>query len=239
MKKSPSSDKQPDSLASLRRQAEEKLRTQLERLQKFSAQDIHELIHELGTHQIELEMQNEELRKARDELESSRNQYAELYDFAPVGYFTIDVHGLIEEANLAGARLLGIERGLMLKRPLISLIPEAAGRKIFSKHRKEVFEKRGSQACEIRLKRKDGAAFYAQLRSVAVENIDGKAGYMLITIIDVTDRRRIEDALQKAYGELDLKVKERTEELIRANEQLSQEIEERKRTEESLRSAYA
>ncbi len=133
------------SLAStpLRRKAEEKLRTQLERLQKLSAQDIQELVHELGTHQIELEMQNEELRKARDELESSRNQYAELYDFAPVGYFTIDAQGLIEGVNLTGAHLLGIERGLLLKRPFISFIAEAADREIFSKHRKEVFQKQG------------------------------------------------------------------------------------------------
>ena len=86
MKKNPSSDgqttNQTDGLASLRRKAEEKLRTQLERLQTLSARDIQELVHELGTHQIELEMQNEELRRTRDELESSRNQYAELYDFA-------------------------------------------------------------------------------------------------------------------------------------------------------------
>ena len=86
MKKYPSSDSQADSLATLRLKAEEKLRTQLERLHKFSSRDIQELVYELGTHQIELEMQNEELRTARNELESSRNQYAELYDFAPVGY---------------------------------------------------------------------------------------------------------------------------------------------------------
>ena len=160
MKKSLSSDRQTDNLASLRQKAEEKLRTQLERLQKLSARDIQELVHELGTHQIELEMQNEELRKTRDELESSRNQYAELYDFAPVGYFTIDAHGLIEGVNLTGAHLLGIERGLLLKRPFTGFIAEAADRDIFSKHRKEIFQKQGNQTCEIRLKRKDGAVFY-------------------------------------------------------------------------------
>ena len=85
MKKAPSSDKQTESLSSLRRKAEEKLRTQLDRLEKLSAQDIQKLVYELGTHQIELEMQNEELRAVRDELESSRNQYFELYVFAPVG----------------------------------------------------------------------------------------------------------------------------------------------------------
>ncbi len=228
-----------DNLASLRRKAEEKLRTQLERLQKLSARDIQELVHELGTHQIELEMQNEELRKTRDDLEASRNQYAELYDFAPVGYFTLDVHGLIEGVNLTGAHLLGIERGLLLKRAFISFIAEAADREIFSEHRKEVFQKQGSQTCEIRLKRKDGASFYAELRSVAVENIDDKAGYIRTTIIDITDRRRTEDALQKAYSELDLKVKERTSELVSLNAQLSQEITEHRETEGSLRSAYS
>lgn len=73
MKHPLSSDKQTDNLTSLRRKAEEKLRTQLERLQKLSESDSQALIHELGTHQIELEIQNEELRKARDELELSRN----------------------------------------------------------------------------------------------------------------------------------------------------------------------
>ncbi len=239
MKKSLSSNRQTDNLASLRNKAEEKLRTQLERLHKLSARDIQELVHELGTHQIELEMQNEELRKVRDELESSRNQYAELYDFAPVGYFTIDARGLIEGVNLSGAHLLGIERGLLLKRPFSSFIAEAADREIFSKHRKEIFQKQGMQTCEIRFKRKDGAVFYAQLQSVANEILDGKTGYIRTTILEVTERKRAEEVLQKAYGDLDLKVRERTGELTRANEQLSQEIEERKGTEESLRSAYA
>ncbi len=241
MKTSPSSDKQTESFASLRLKAEEKLRAQLERRQKLSAHDIQELVQELGTHQVELEMQNEELRVGRDELESSRNQYAELYDFAPVGYFTIDAHGLIVGINLSGAHLLGIERRLLLKRPFISFIADAAGREIFSKHRKEVFQKQIKQVCEIGFKKKDGATFYAQLQSVAVakENSDGKIGHTRTTIIDVTDRRRAEEALQKAYGELELKVKERNVELLRANEQLSREIEERKVTEGSLRSAYA
>jgi formate hydrogenlyase transcriptional activator len=200
MKKSPSPErqmeKQTDSLASLRRKAEEKLRTQLERLQKLSARDIRELVHELRTHQIELEMQNEELRKSRDELETSRNQYSELYDFAPVGYCTLDVHGLIEEINLTGAHMLGIERGLLLKRPFINFIAEAADREIFSQHRKEVFQKQGNQTCEIRLKRKDSTAFYAQLQSVAAENLDGKAGHIRTTIIDVADHRKADEAIK-------------------------------------------
>ena len=76
-------------------------------------------------------MQNEELRRAREELEISRNQYAELYDFAPVGYFTFDAHGVIREVNLAGAQLLGIERGLLLNRPFSSFIAEGRTGRFF------------------------------------------------------------------------------------------------------------
>jgi len=233
------SNRQTDSLDSLRRKAEEKLRTQQERLKKLSARDVQELVHELGTHQIELEMQNEELRRARGELESSRTRYAQLYDFAPVGYFTIDAHGLIEGVNITGAHLLGIERGLLLKRPLVSLSTEAADRVILSRHYADVLQKKGNQTCEIKLKRKDGTVFYAQLQSVLVDNIDGADGSIHTTIADISDRRRVEDALKKLYAEIDLKVQERTEELVRVNKRLSQEIEERKEAEGSLQSAYA
>ena len=141
-------------------------------------------------------MQNAELRRAQEELELSRNKYVELYDFAPVGYFTFDAHGLIEGVNLTGAHLLGIERGLLLKRPFISFIAEAADRKIFLKHCEEVFQKQGNQTCEIRLKRKYGAAFYAQLQSIAKENIDGKAGDILTTIIDITEHKKAEEKIE-------------------------------------------
>ena len=108
---------------------------------RMTAMETPRLLHELRVHQIELEMQNAELRLAQEALELSRNTYAELYDFAPVGYFTIDAHGLIEAVNLKGAHLLGIERGLLLKRHFISFIEEESDREIFSKHREEVFQK--------------------------------------------------------------------------------------------------
>jgi len=246
MKKSASSDRQTNGLDALRQKAEQKLRTQIERLQKLSSQDIRDLVHELGTHQIELEMQNEELRRAQEELEASRSRYAELYDFAPVGYFTFDKDGLIREVNLTGAQLLGIERGLLLNKPFVGFIAEAGDREIFSKYREEILQKEGKHTCELGLKRKDDTLFYAQLQSIEKEDIDGKASSIRTAIFDINDRKRAEEqrkraeeALQKAHGELELRVEERSEDLITANEQLSQEIEERKRTEDSLGSAYA
>ena len=75
-----------------------------------------EVIHELQVHQIELEMQNEELRKAQLALEESRQRYADLYDFAPVGYFTFTPEALIKEVNLTGATLLGMARQKLINR---------------------------------------------------------------------------------------------------------------------------
>ena len=189
-------DKKRPTAAELRRQAEERLGAKTAELHPPRTEEAaRKLVHELEVHQIELEMQNAELKRAQEELELSRNKYVELYDFAPVGYFTIDAQGRIEGVNLTGAHLLGIERGLLLKRPFISFIAEAADREIFSKHRKEVFQKQGNQTCEIRLKRKDGTAFYAQLLSLAKENIDGKAGDIVTTIIDITERKKTEKKL--------------------------------------------
>jgi PAS domain S-box-containing protein len=74
------------------------------------------LVQELQIHQVELELQNEELKKARDEAEAERERYLDLYDFAPVGYFALDPEGVIRQVNLAGARLLGLERSLLLNR---------------------------------------------------------------------------------------------------------------------------
>ena len=86
---------------------------QTDRLRDLSAKDLKHLIHELGTHQIELEMQNEELRRTQLELQTARDRYAELYNFAPAGHFTLDRKGVIQEANLRASILLGIPRGEM------------------------------------------------------------------------------------------------------------------------------
>jgi PAS domain-containing protein len=113
----------PAALSDLRRLAEEKARlNEAQPPKTLSPEEAGRLIHELQVHQIELEMQNEELRRAQGELEASRARYFDLYDLAPVGYFTLSEQGLILEANLAGAGLLGVGRSTLVKQPLSRFI---------------------------------------------------------------------------------------------------------------------
>ncbi len=155
-------------------------------------------LHELQVHQVELEMQNAELRQAQEELELSRNTYAELYDFAPVGYFTFDARGLIREVNLTGAQLLGIERQQLANKPFISFIADADGREIFSSHLESVLKREGMQRCEIRLTGKDGTVIHGQLQSVTVDTIESKDGYILSSIVDGTVGKQLETEIQDA-----------------------------------------
>jgi PAS domain-containing protein len=103
----------------LRRQAEERLKDNQSGSGRFQDREEGEakaLVHELQVHQIELEMQNEELKRAKLETEDALAKYSDLYDFAPIGLFAIDMQGLIQEVNLAGASLLGIERRNLMNR---------------------------------------------------------------------------------------------------------------------------
>jgi len=228
------------SAAELRRQAEERLRANMAELRTpRTGEETQRLLHELEVHQIELEMQNAELRRAREELELSRDKYAELYDFAPVGYFTFDASGMIREVNLAGAQLLGIERGLLTNKPFSRFIADADGREIFSSHIEKVLQGQGVQRCEVSLKKNDGTLLHGLLQSAAAATIGSQDGWILTSIIDGTIRRKLRDELQMAHDSLEYIVVDRTKELTSANVQLAQEIDERKRAVESLQGAFA
>jgi PAS domain S-box-containing protein len=227
----------PTEATKLRCTAEERLREKFAELHPVQTdEEMLRLVHELEVHQIELEMQNSELHRTQEELESSRNKYAELFDFAPVGYFICDSRGLIREVNLTGAQLLGIERRLLANKPFSSIISDEAGREIFSNHLTLVLQRQSLLRCEIRLTRKDGTVIHVQLRSVAV-TLENKDGCILSSIVDITVSRQLDEKLQKAHDKLESIVHERTKELTMANVQLMQEINERKKTEESLQEA--
>ena len=99
----------------LRNQAEDFLDKNPKAIKRLPVMDAQNLLEELQIHQIELEMQNEELRHTQLELEAARDRFSDLYDFAPVGYFTISEQGIILEANLTGAELVGTERSALIE----------------------------------------------------------------------------------------------------------------------------
>ena len=134
---------------------------------------IHEdIVHELNVHQIELEMQNEALRKSQLDLEESRDRYADLYDFAPVGYFTFKQRGIIAEANLTGASLLGVERKKLLDRGFGRFVAEEDLAR-WDRYLLEVNQSMEKKTCELLLKRGNGVTFYASLESVRVDSGSG------------------------------------------------------------------
>ncbi len=172
----------------LRVKAEEKAARQTGKLREPAAKDAKTLIHELQVHQIELEMQNEELRRAQVELERSRANYCELYDFAPVGYFTISDKGIILEANLTAAALLLAERQDLLGSPLSRFVVEGDADRFYL-HWREVLASGTRQACDIKMVKKNGSEFYAQLvSSPPQDDKEGKFTRLRTAVVDITDR---------------------------------------------------
>ncbi len=153
---------------------------------------------ELETQQIELELQNEELRLVQEELELSRNKYSELYDFAPVGYFTFDPAGQILEVNLAGASMLGVERSLLVNRPFSGFIVDAVGREAFFQHLETARLNQEIQHCGIRLTGKNGDTIHAQFQSVTVATGKSTGVTIFSSIIDGTVAKQLETEIQDA-----------------------------------------
>ncbi len=196
--------------------------------------NIRALVEDLQIHHIELEMQNEELRRSQLELENTRDKFTDLYDHAPVGYFTISHKGMILEANLSGASMLRVERGLLISKPFSKFIARN-DQDVFYFHIREVFKTHRTKSCEIRLNRKSDTPFYARLESIAIRN-KGSVEIQLRTVVtDITAQKGIEEALQKAHDELEKRVEERTKELQDINKGLRKEVASRKKAEKALR----
>ena len=143
------------------------------------------LQHELQVHEIELEMQNRELREARQELEEARDRYADLYDFAPVGYLTFDVKGGIRELNLTAAGMLGVERLNAVGQPFSGWLPSGQSRAFFD-HLRKVAQTNAGLVVELRVKPRRGDELFVRLQSIAEPG--GEACRTAMT--DITEARR-------------------------------------------------
>jgi len=184
----------PEKTGLLRKKAEKMLNSDTALIQNLSDEEVRNLAHELQVHQIELEMQNDELRKSQQALEESRDEYTDLYDFAPVGYVTVGEGKLILEANLRLASMLGRERGFLIKKPLSRFMTRESADKYYLCWR-SALETKKHGTCEVAMVKKDDTTFYAQLECAFVPEEDGNPERCRITISDITERKEMEEAL--------------------------------------------
>jgi two-component system cell cycle sensor histidine kinase/response regulator CckA len=186
----------PNESANLRKRAEEQAKSDaaadgVTTRKSLSPEEARQTLHELRVHQIELELQNEELRRAQLDLEVLRARYFDLYDLAPVGYFTLNEMGFIMEANLMASELLRTTRISLINKPLSGfIIPK--DQDIYYKHRIRLFEKNAPQQCELRLVKKDGSRFWARLDSTVIQSADG-IPVCRVVMSDITGQKRAEE----------------------------------------------
>ena len=155
--------------------------------------DARKLLHELQVHQIELEIQNEELRQARTKTETALQQYTEYYDFAPVGYITLGREGDIRQVNLAGASLLGLERGNLAGRCLGVLVDDKE-RSAFAAFLDRVFAGQSKEICELSMLSRDAAPRFLHIEGLA----DASLQSCRVVVTDITERRLADNELLKA-----------------------------------------
>jgi two-component system sensor kinase FixL len=143
----------------------EMLRASRTDVARMQSEDVQSLIQELEVHQVQLEMQNEELRIAQVELADSRDRYTELYEFAPVGYLTLDPRGVIQEANLTAATILGVERKSLLSRRIQDFIAREF-QDTWYLHQQSAHFRDSKQVCELGFQKADGELFTVRVKSV-------------------------------------------------------------------------
>jgi two-component system, chemotaxis family, sensor kinase Cph1 len=195
----------------LRRQAEKKANSmEIMELECLSPEMQH-MVHELQVHQIELEMQNEELRRTQAELEASRAVYFDLYDLAPVGYFTLSNKGLIQEINLTAAKMLGLTRDVLVMQRISRFILKE-DQDIFYLHLKKFIITSEPQECDLRMQRDDTTMFWTRIEISPIKIPDGSPAFRVV-MIDITARKQTEEALFRSEAHFKL-LAETSEQLI-------------------------
>lgn len=221
----------PDQLRELKRRAREILRGKGPSLELLEGRDARELIQELQIHQIELEMQNEELRRTQVQLQTSAELYRDLYHQAPVAYVNLDHEGGILDVNRAAVDLLGLPRDRLLRMNIYPLI-QPGHHDTFYRHCREVVKTRRNRSCDLLFLRADHSAFPARISTAGVPDATGASLQLRMAITDISDQKAVE-------AELEGRVLERTGELQRANDALKKQIENRLRIEAQLRMEHA
>ena len=195
-----SKEDRPDADGDLRARAEKAAKVS-GHIEILSPEETRRTLHELRVHQIELEMQNEELRRTQAELDAERARYFDLYDLAPVGYCTLSEQGLILEANLTAAKLLGVARRTLAGKPFSRHILKE-DQDLHYLRRKQLLETGEPQVYELRMTKADGTSFWAHLQMVAGQD-GGGAQALRVVLGDISGRMRTEELLDGMRAEVE------------------------------------
>ncbi len=183
----------------LRKRAEELLKKKSSKTSsKLLEVDTLKLINELEVHQIELEMQNEELIKAKEEADVAIQKYTELYDFAPTGYFSLSEEGKIIGLNLKGARVLGKERQRLINNRFSSYVTNDT-KAVFNQFLSKIFKDKDNESCEVTLS-VEGQTM--MINAIITGVFDEKYNQCVLTMIDITGHKKAEIALKDSEEKL-------------------------------------
>ena len=177
----------------LRKKAERMGAEKKREQQDLTPEEKNDALYELHVHQIELEMQNEELRRAQTEIERAKERYFDLYDLAPVGYCTLSEKGIILEANLTFASLIGIARSEVKCKPFSKFICKEYEDSYYL-HKLRLFEDEKPQSFELRMKRGD-ETFWADINASVLQFAEGQR-VCRVTISDMSEQKKTEEALR-------------------------------------------
>ncbi len=213
----------------LRQEAEQRLRKhQMTDPSHLGAEDLRNLIHELEVHQAELEVQNEELRRTQTQLAEAHKGYEDLYEFAPVGYLTLDSDGRIERANLTAAKLCGVDRRGLVGQRMEKLMARE-DRDACYVFLREMAGNRASRSRDLRIRDSEGQTRWVNMTVSALTPAGDKAGGLRVTLSDISECKAAEAALRQSKeqmrelaGSLERRVAERTARLQSLAAQLSQ-----------------
>jgi PAS domain S-box-containing protein len=192
-------DKKDSNGSELRQRAEKQMRAESsdsEEIAGMSPKEMTKLIHELRVHQIELKMQNEELRRIQEELEEARDRYSHLYDFSPVGYLTVNEKGLVEEANLTFATLMGMERSAVVGNPFSRFI-QREDQDVYYLNFQRLLESGDLQSFKLRLTKNDGSDFFTSLECILIRENDNDPKQIRIVVSDITEQKELEWRLRQ------------------------------------------
>ena len=191
----------PSEKARFRKQAEQLKRRSSRALPKVTPQNVESLVRELRVHQVELELQCEELQRAQAETEESRNRYRELYESIPIGYGTIDAKGRIYDLNPAGASLLGLDPQREMKN-LYACFADGDGDAAFLFFRRTLNDQ-AAGSCDLRMRKPDGGSFLAAVQAAPVKGGVAKPERLRIAFKDITKRKQVEESLRQHQLELE------------------------------------